>query len=449
MTFDLFSTCHGRGYKNVVSLGLISSLSAGLLLFGSSDSHAAAVQNTFLFGVNQHVARAGAQYDPTATYRLENVIGVNSYRETYSFSLYPQWASLVGKMPDYTFYRPLKAFMALSRTTPLIVLGGTDGVGGQPLTPQQIATYAAYAGSAATTFNSPVLFEIWNEWNLGTWNGGKGTGTPQQYVAVAQAAYKSIKMANPTATVLVGAAGGDQAGSDWIIQAAKAGLLLAGDGISLHMYNHCAAPYKRTAASAIATIQALATSLYTYGNKYPNIYVSEVGWPTQDQVCGGVPAAIQKDNMAQFVLWSTAIPYIKGVWLYELTDDSFTSLSPTDRENNFGIFTSSLSDKGGGCELGSSWNFIRTFSFQGQSDSMTSSGNVHELIYNNGASYRVALFQTAYSPLNPAHVQISGNSTTFPVCGQLPTQTGGIVSVSGTPVLIQTDAAGLAGMKIY
>jgi hypothetical protein len=58
------------------------------------------------------------------------------------------------------------------------------------------------------------------------------------------------------------------------------------------------------------------------------------------------------------ILWSsTAGPWLKGIWVYELKD---SGTKPTELEHNFGIYHFDNSPKPAACSIRESWSFIRT-----------------------------------------------------------------------------------------
>ena len=64
-------------------------------------------------------------------------------------------------------------------------------------------------------------------------------------------------------------------------------MLKYADGISIHLYNFCMTPAKRTAAEIIERLDAF-HRLVAQASGNPNfpIYVTETGWPTATAKCG-------------------------------------------------------------------------------------------------------------------------------------------------------------------
>ena len=113
------------------------------------------------------------------------------------------------------------------------------------------------------------------------------------------------------------------------------------------MYNHCEKVIaNRTAREAIDRLdelQAFLTSKHA-GQPYP-VYITEVGWPTAQKPCA-MARETSADNLAQFILWSAATPWLKGVWAYELKDQVE---NPNDLESNFGLYDVNYQPKPAAC----------------------------------------------------------------------------------------------------
>ena len=103
-----------------------------------------------------------------------------------------------------------------------------------PATDEEIAKYAEFCGWAAKELKGYVdHFEIWNEYNIKTFN--NANLPPEQYAKMLKAAYPAIKAANPDAVVI----GIDTADVDlqWIKRVFEAGAYDYCDYISVHPYD--------------------------------------------------------------------------------------------------------------------------------------------------------------------------------------------------------------------
>lgn len=312
-------------------------------------------QVPLILGVGVHFGIGGEyNYDPTLTAQAMNTVGAASFRDDLT------WAGFKGAgMAAPGSMRPRQAaFLAATKARPLFILDhpnpaiGGDGV---PITDAGRAAFASFAGDAAqqTAARRPI-YEIWNEWNLnaapamGKLIGPAARGDPRGGAAYAQLAAKTtaaIRATQPGATILAGAAGTDD-GWQWVRAVAGNGGLKGANGLSVHYYNHCARPENRTAGEAIGKIQALHGAMSTRGGRDMPIYVTEIGWPTTHGGSCDIARNDSGNNIAQFLLWSAATPWVKGVWIYQLKDQG---QRPDDIEDNFGLFTYDYKPKPGAC----------------------------------------------------------------------------------------------------
>ncbi len=308
-----------------------------------------------ILGVGVHFGIGGEyNYDPTLTAQAINTVGASSFRDDLT------WSGFKGAgMAAPGSMRPRQAaFLAATKARPLFILDhpnpaiGGDGV---PITDAGRAAFASFAGDAArqTARRNPI-YEIWNEWNLnaapamGKLIGPAAPGDPRGGASYAQLAAKAtaaIRATQPGATILAGAAGTDE-GWHWVRAVAGGGGLRGADGLSVHYYNHCARPESRTAAEAIGKIRALHAAMPNRRGRATPIYVTEIGWPTTRGGSCDIARNDSGDNIAQFLLWSAATPWVRGVWIYQLKDQG---QRPNEIEDNFGLFTYDYKPKPGAC----------------------------------------------------------------------------------------------------
>lgn len=243
--------------------------------------------------------------------------------------------------------RRIMDFLPMAGRSPLLVLGAPDtepAPAGAPFTEAQLAQFSAYVKHVVEiTRPYKPIYEIWNEFNMKVGNIfpgkrliGEGDASDPRaaiyYAPLAKRATQAIKAADPQAKVVVGASG-DDPGWAWTKAIVREGALEGADGLSIHLYNHCAP--LRTATEMIERTAQLEAGLkpLTGGREVP-LYITEFGWPTSETRCG-LNLDQSATNFAQFVLLAPTLPYLKGIWAYELKDEG------TDRqdiEQNFGLF---------------------------------------------------------------------------------------------------------------
>jgi len=281
----------------------------------------------------------------------------DSYRDDLGWSVF--WAPPSGgpgRQPAKLF-----DFIDMTKARPTLVLGHPNPSvpdGDPPLTDTGRKAFADFAAKAATaTRNLHPLYEIWNEWNMNAVRGRPwltGPGEPSDpraaanYAPLAKASVKAISRAVPGATILVGAVGVDP-GWKWTQAIVDMGVLDGASGLSVHMYNQCERNLAdRTAREAIDRLDDLQKFLTARhpGQAYP-VYITEVGWPTAQKPCA-ITREASAANLAQFILWSSATPWLKGIWAYELKDQME---NPNDLESNFGLYDANYQPKPGACAV--------------------------------------------------------------------------------------------------
>lgn len=288
--------------------------------------------------------------------------------------------------PDDKAKAALKAFSEAKEygINPILILSYGNQLydnGTQPFTDRGRKAYAAYAKWLAGQLNGKVeLFEVWNEWNLGTGTSPEKLdyGNPVDYVKLASVTYDAIKKANPAAKVIVGAIGDDMEEWTWLKAAINAGLLKKADGVSVHLYNHSLPKNQAGAAEIIQRLKTLQTILRTNNNGIPvPIYVTETGWPTHWGL-KGVSGQTAAEQNARLLLEAFTLEDLAGIWWYELVDGGN---NPIERENRFGLLTTSLQEKPAGCRLNSLIPFIK----QSSLSQKMSHGNAHALLFKGKA----------------------------------------------------------------
>lgn len=314
-----------------------------------------------MVGVGVHFGIGGEYgYDPVRSAKAIEDIGFDSFRDDLSWRHFDK-SGVTAK---------LAGFMNVTRARPLLILTAwnDDLPGGRvPLEGSARAAFGAFGAKAARHLGTeqPALLEIGNEWNLGAARGqprftdeGR-TEDPRSaanYAPLAQAGVTAIKRSAPRAQVLVGAAGTDPQWQ-WVRGVVRRGGLRGADGLSVHIYNQCEARTNdRTAAQAFEQLDRLKQALVPSALKaMPPVYVTEIGWPTATKCV--VSREMQAANMAQFLLWTSATPWVRGVWLYQLKDQGH---QPADIEDNFGLYDYDYGPKPAVCAVRESIRLIRS-----------------------------------------------------------------------------------------
>ncbi len=211
-----------------------------------------------------------------------------------------------------------------------------DG-GDKPLSPQALSAFARYAVFVIQHFKGRVHFyEMWNEWN-GT-VGNTKPGSPQDYVRFLKVVYPAAKAVDPSAVFIGGAVAGLKL--DWLSAMLAAGGVGFFDGLSIHPYNF-SHPDRSADAFAQAVMQTESViRSYTSGRDVP-LYITEMGWPIFNTP-GGVSLEEQAATLAQMYLSARTMPFLKGIWWYDLRNDG---VDPNNKEHNFGLVDANFKPK--------------------------------------------------------------------------------------------------------
>jgi hypothetical protein len=228
-----------------------------------------------------------------------------------------------------------------SGITPLLILDYGNKFydnGDKPLSPEAIQGFVNYAKFVVGHFKGRVkYYEVWNEWDANA--GGTRNGTPAGYAALVSAVVPAIKAIDPNCVVLVGAGTMGSIRSGWLQKIAALGAFRNADGVAVHAYFYMPGPgvlANRNPEQYAVWISQLHDQVMTAAGRNPlNFYVTEIGWPTYSGP-GGVSQEEQMEYFQRTIYLSSTLPFIKGLWWYDLVDDG---PDPTDKENNFGLLT--------------------------------------------------------------------------------------------------------------
>ncbi|MGT2504199.1 hypothetical protein ACVOMS_31940 [Bradyrhizobium guangxiense] len=297
--------------------GLIASI---LLPASACAQHASPLDARFLLGVGTHQGLGGPVsargYVPAENVAQIKQLGLNAFRDDFPWSDF----ELAGRRMGFTSrLGRLEAQVKSGVARPLLILAFGHHLvpnSSPPTTDDARQRFADYAAAAAqSVLPQHPLFELWNEWNLASKK--DAAFSPENYLALAAATRPAVKRVAPNAPFLVGALG-DDPGWTWTEKMLRTGVLQYADGASIHLYNFCMGPSKRTSAEIIDRVTAFHRLVgQASGNPDFPVYITETGWTTASNKCG-VSEQAQADNTAQLILWAaTATSWLKGMWLYE------------------------------------------------------------------------------------------------------------------------------------
>ncbi len=262
--------------------------------------------------------------------------GTESRKGEYNWTAYDELTANLEK-------RGVRAYYILDYSNPLYeetvvtknpVYGGEQRDTASPQHPESIAAFARWAGAAVRHFHGrQIVWEIWNEPNITFW---KPKPDVAQYSALALAAAKAVREADPE-VVLVGPA---SSGFPWefLESFLASGILQHLDGVSVHPYRN----YQKAPETAAEDYRRLRQMIERHAPnpekaKLP-ILSGEWGYASHTK---GLSLETQAAFAArqQLVNLSERVPI--SIW-YDWKNDGPDA---GEREHNFGTVTQELSPK--------------------------------------------------------------------------------------------------------
>jgi|GEM_PF-2466505 len=412
-----------------------------LISIPAHSSEGLKIKDSFLYGFCIHLGfEKSAAYNSGPNVELKlSQLGANATRDDLSWDI--RKARSLQTLPQ-NMHKIAYGLNAIQARPLLILTGNAKAIPeGQPASDQSRQIYAAYAKDAAIALKSVnPIFEIWNEWNTAT-RRDQALGSPESYVALAKATYPELKKIMPNGTILAGAVGDDK-NWEWTLKAVKLGLMDYADGLSIHPYNYCAPETIRTGGNVLYWVKVLHQWLEKAApNKKIPLYLSELGWPDQDGKCGGVSAQSVGDNIAQVLLEAPTLPWLKGVWFYELLDQG---QNPENREHHFGMYSFDGKFKLAGCMAKTAWDFIADTTPTQVAEPFPKTTLVSFKTQTN--QRRVAVWDFARKA-TPHQIFIPAGAHTVSLCGSPVARVGSWTEIQETPLLIELPESALSQIK--
>lgn len=203
-----------------------------------------------------------------------------------------------------------------------------------PRKPESVAAFAKWAGEAAKRYRGRnVIWEIWNEPNIKFW---KPEPNVTNYTALALATCRSVRAADPDATIVAPGS----SGFPWpfLEEFFRAGALEHLTAVSVHPYRD----YRKgpeTAGDDYARLRELIDK-YAPASRKGNIPIlsGEWGYATHDK---GVSPDTQAAFLVRQQLFNLHEKIPVSIW-YDWKNDG---TDPAEREHNFGTVTHDLQPK--------------------------------------------------------------------------------------------------------
>lgn len=370
---------------------LFRSVSAAALLAVAAGVAASA--HGILLGVGTHfINYPSAQ---SGLLGLARTVGADSVRADTG------WKFVETTKGDYRIPPAWDQFVDNARRRgiePLLILdyGNRFYDGGKlPRSPAAISGFVHFATFVVKHFAGSVrYYEVWNEWNTGT-GGYYPGGSAADYARLFDATYAAIKRIDPNTVVLAAAGYGD-----WYEQIARLGVASRADGVAIHPYVPKEPDYQPSLGSngperSVQRVIDVERTMqrFTGGREIP-LYITEIGWPTSTGEKG-----FPEDDVAAMaersLLMFAALPYVRGVWWYDLIDDGPDASIP---EARFGLFTQHFAIKPAGRVVQSIAPLLKNNSLTWSSMSNLAKGLV---VLDLGTAAQPSLVAWAVRPLTP------------------------------------------------
>ncbi|AZZ36230.1 hypothetical protein CIK05_05295 [Bdellovibrio sp. qaytius] len=278
--------------------------------------------------------------------------GFNSFRTDYT------WAGTEPVLGQYrTMMDGTEQFVQRApqqNLSPLVILGNGNAKygGGYPVTPEQIEGFTNYAKYVASHLRDTVsYYEIWNEWLMGTGlpldqRDVSYVKDPKYYANVIKATVKAVKAVNPKAITMAGSQGLGDFDYEWYKGLAEQGAFDDIDGVSFHPYNFGGRKILDPNINTIKQLDKMHAMLLSVSKrKSLDFYFTEIGWPDYvqsvknwDDTYFDDPYELTEQDtanrMARFLLLAKTRSYIKGIWIFSLSNVCMASY---DKECHFGL----------------------------------------------------------------------------------------------------------------
>jgi polysaccharide biosynthesis protein PslG len=262
--------------------------------------------------------------------------GTESQKGHYDWSAYDELTANLEK-------RGLRPYYILDYSNPVFEESVTsqDPVSGKehsdtasPQHPRSVTAFARWSAVAAQHFKGhPILWEIWNEPNIGFW---KPRPDVQQYLALARAACRAMRLVDPNATIVAPAT--SEFPWPFLEEFCRSGILEQIDAVSVHPYRDYRKGPETAAADYLRLRDLIGRYATTGAKRQLPILSGEWGYASHTK---GVSEETQAAFLARQQLANLLAGVPVSIW-YDWKNDG---KNPAEREENFGTVTESLQPK--------------------------------------------------------------------------------------------------------
>ena len=347
-----------------------------VLLLGCVISGSAVADDAFIIGVDTNLMNRST---PSAkALQLLEAAGVDSVRDDAYWSsaeprrgrmrIEPAWQAYLSKAQEH-------------HLRPLLVLGYGNpfydyyAKPRRPLVREAYANYVSFVTRELT--DSVDFYEIWNEWDR---ENPVDPTFAQDYSVLIEEAAKRIRNNQRPMVILAGAVTSQGMDLGFADRLVESGILNHVDGLSLHPYVHCRADERNTPENWIAWLRRINEDLKekTKNKTAVPLYLTEMGWPSNDGRCGG-DEKTQAAFLARSFFLAQTVPNIKGMWWYDLINDG---TQRDDQEHNFGLLDMNLNAKPAYPVLKAISPYLRNFTYDAAAS--LQADNVYKLAFSDG-----------------------------------------------------------------
>jgi polysaccharide biosynthesis protein PslG len=142
----------------------------------------------------------------------------------------------------------------------------------------------------------------------------------------------------------------------WEERLAELGVIEMGDGLAVHPYNY-QVTNDLAPEHCIQKLVELEARLRAKTKRSSiDLYVTEIGWPTNVGRYG-VSEDVARKFATRLVVLANSLPYLKGIWWYDLIDDG---QDPHNKEHHFGLFRVDMTPKPAAKGIAAATAFVST-----------------------------------------------------------------------------------------
>ena len=251
--------------------------------------------------------------------------------------------SAYDELTDHLQQRGIRPYYILDYSNPLYeetvtspnpVFGKIERDTASPQHPESVEAFARWAAAAAKHFRGRhVIWEIWNEPNGGFW---KPKADVNQYIALALAAGRAVRAADPQATIVGPATSGFP--REFLESFLKSGALEFLDAVSVHPYRSPKQPPEGAARDYQQLRQLIERYAPNEAKKKIPIISGEWGYSSNTK---GVSLETQAAFIVRQQLSNLSCGVPISIW-YDWKNDG---PDPNENEHNFGTVTPDLNPK--------------------------------------------------------------------------------------------------------